>query len=58
MGKDALEYSLIAPYEWRSLLTAYEASAPYNYAVIDDFLLPDVCKQLHQELLNRPGWHY
>lgn len=58
MGKDLLKYSPIAPREWQSVLAAYEASAPYNYAVIDDFLQPDVCKQLHQELLTHPGWRY
>lgn len=58
MSKDVFESSPIAPREWQSVLAAYQASAPYNYAVIDDFLQPDVCKQLHQELLNHPGWRY
>lgn len=56
MNKDVLELCCIAPREWESVLEAYENSAPYNYAVIDDFLQPDVCQQLHQELLNHPGW--
>lgn len=56
MGKTVSQYSPIAPHEWQSVLAAYEASTPYNYAVIDNFLQPDICQQLHQELLNHPGW--
>lgn len=58
MSKDVLESSPIASRNWQSVLEAYESSAPYNYAVMDDFLQPDVCKQLHQELLNHLGWRY
>ena len=24
---------------------------------MDDFLKPEICQQLHQELINQPGWH-
>lgn len=56
MSKAVSHYYPIAPHEWQSVLAAYESSTPYNYAVIDNFLQPDICKQLHQELLNHPGW--
>ncbi len=56
MSKAVSHYYPIAPHEWQSVLAAYEASAPYNYAVIDNFLQPDICQQLHQELLHHPGW--
>ncbi|GAB1541750.1 hypothetical protein NUACC21_44220 [Scytonema sp. NUACC21] len=58
MSQDVLESSPIASRNWQSVLEAYKSSAPYNYAVMDDFLQPHVCKQLHQELLNHLGWRY
>jgi hypothetical protein len=58
MNNDVLASSPIVPRNWRSVLTDYETSAPYNYAVMDDFLAPDVCQQLHQELLTHLGWRY
>ncbi|WP_414583109.1 hypothetical protein [Scytonema sp. PCC 10023] len=56
MTNDILGASPIAPQNWQSVLDAYQSSDPYNYAVIDNFLQPDVCEQLHQELLNHLGW--
>ncbi len=58
MSKDLLKSSPIAPRNWQAVLEAYQASAPYNYAVMDDFLQPVVCKRLHQELLKHVGWRY
>lgn len=48
----------LAQRDWQSVLEAYQASSPYNYAVMDDFLAPGVCEQLHQELLHHEGWRY
>jgi hypothetical protein len=56
MSKNVTESYPIAPQNWSSVLEDYTASAPYNYAVLDSFLQPEVCKQLHQELLNHVGW--
>jgi hypothetical protein len=58
MSNDVLESYPIVPRNWQSVFKDYEASAPYNYAVMDDFLHPDVSQQLHQELLNHLGWRY
>lgn len=58
MNKNVLKPDSIAPQNWQLVLEAYNSSAPYNYAVIDNFLHPDVCQQLHQELLNHLGWSY
>jgi hypothetical protein len=58
MSQDLLKSSLIASRNWQSVLEAYNSSTPYNYVVMDDFLQPNICKQLHQELLNHLGWRY
>lgn len=56
MTNHTLGVSPIVPKNWQSVLEDYQASFPYNYAVIDNFLQPDICEQLHQELLNHMGW--
>lgn len=58
MNQDLFKSSPIAPRNWQSVLEDYQASAPYNYAVMDNFLQPVVCEQLHQELLKHVGWRY
>ncbi len=58
MNSNVLESSPIAPRNWQSVLEVYQASAPFNYAVMDNFLHPDICHKLHQELLNHWGWSY
>ncbi|MDJ1174290.1 hypothetical protein [Roseofilum capinflatum] len=54
MGQEGQE--VIASRDWESVLEAYQASSPYNYAVMDDFLNPVICQKLHQELLDHQGW--
>jgi len=56
VSKTRSESSPISPRDWQPVLDAYQASTPYNYAAIDDFLEPDVSKRLHQELIEHPGW--
>lgn len=51
-----MSQEIIASRDWQSVLEAYQGSSPYNYAVMDDFLEPGICQQLHQELLEDPGW--
>ncbi len=58
MSNDVLSVSSITPRNWQLVLDLYQSSEPYNYAIMDDFLHPDVCQQLHQELLNHLGWRY
>ncbi|MHC0068201.1 hypothetical protein ACWATR_35945 [Nostoc sp. UIC 10890] len=58
MNSNVLESSPIASRNWQSVLEVYQASAPFNYAVMDNFLHPDICHKLHQELLNHWGWSY
>jgi len=58
VNNNVVESFPIAPRNWELVLEAYHFSAPYNYAVIDNFLYPDACHELHQELLTHAGWRY
>lgn len=58
MNNDVLNVSSLTPRNWQTVLDVYQSSSPYNYAIMDDFLHPNVCHQLHQELLNHLGWRY
>jgi len=55
---NTLQSILVAPHDWDSVERAYESSAPYNYAVIDNFLEPDACKYLHRKIFEHWGWRY
>jgi hypothetical protein len=44
--------------DWSTVADSYHRSAPYNYAVLDAFLLPAVAERLRQQLLNHWAWHY
>lgn len=43
--------------DWHVVMRDYEDSAPYNYAVLDDFLDPARCDELRGKLLDHWGWH-
>jgi hypothetical protein len=44
--------------DWSTVEREYFASNPFNYAVVDDFLEPDACEGLRQQLLDHWDWHY
>ena len=46
----------VADRDWATALTSFRETSPYNYAVIDDFLDPQLCLRLHQEILAHDGW--
>ncbi|WP_026730844.1 hypothetical protein [Fischerella sp. PCC 9605] len=55
---NTLQSDVVASHDWVSVQRAYEFSAPYNYAVIDNFLEPDACEYLHRKILEHWGWRY
>lgn len=55
-GGATVSKDCLASRNWQLVLEEFQASSPYNYAVMDDFLDPSVCEQLHQELLHHQGW--
>jgi hypothetical protein len=44
--------------DWSTVERDYLVSAPYNFAVVDDFLRPDAYQQLRRQLLDHWDWHY
>lgn len=46
----------IAKRDWHQAVADFDATSPYNYAVMDDFLETDTCQRLHEELLAHPDW--
>lgn len=44
--------------DWTAVEEAFRTTAPYNYAVLDDFLVPEKCTDLHHALLSHWGWRH
>src|SRR5439155_10395085 len=44
--------------DWAQVEGEYQASSPYNYAVLDDFFDPDVLASIREQLVGNWGWGY
>lgn len=53
-----LSTNLKDSHDWNQIQKNYKSSFPYNYAIIDNFLEPDLCKLLHQRLYKHWAWRY
>jgi hypothetical protein len=50
--------SILTARDWPSVVTCYHSTAPYNYAVLDDFLPDTVIQSVRAQLLTQWGWQY
>ncbi len=44
--------------KWETVVDDFRRTTPYNYAIIDDFLMPDVATAIRQYLINHKGWSF
>lgn len=43
---------------WANVTEEYRSSGPYNFAVLDDFLVSEVAQSVRNQLLDSWGWQY
>jgi hypothetical protein len=53
-GTDAA--GVVSPQDWTAVQKEFQDTAPFNYAVIDNFLQPVALAGLHEKLMNHWGW--
>lgn len=56
MSRAAVGSNVLTPRDWGGVEHQFEESSPYNYAVLDNFLQPEVCEDLRQQLIGHWGW--
>jgi hypothetical protein len=49
---------LIVDQDWEAIERQYFDTAPYNYAVLDNFLAPEVCEEVRQAIVKNKGWSF
>jgi hypothetical protein len=49
---------LINDRDWEMVQKQYCDSEPYNYAVLDDFLVADVLEGIRRSIVNNKGWSF
>lgn len=50
--------ALVNDRDWSAVEEHYLSTAPYNYAVVDDFLAPEPCLAVREKILANKGWAY
>ena len=58
MRPSSVETPVLAPRDWDAVRTDFEASAPFNYAVMDSFFDPAYLEDLRSKILAHWGWRY
>ncbi|MGH4017298.1 MAG: hypothetical protein ACRDSL_25910 [Pseudonocardiaceae bacterium] len=58
MTVEAARRAALTERDWQRVEREYADSAPYNYAVLDDFLTPDAFAGIREQLLSSWGWQY
>lgn len=48
--------ALLTQRNWNSVEAEYAEASRLHHVVIDDFLAPHACVELHRQLLGHPGW--
>lgn len=54
----AAEDTTLTQRDWRRVEHEYVGSTPYNYAVLDNFFVPDAFASIRKQLLSSWGWQY
>ncbi len=49
---------LLEQKDWRAVESEYFDSAPYNFAVIDNFFAPETCAFIRDAIVNNKGWSF
>lgn len=49
---------ILCEQDWNAIERQYRASAPFNYAVIDNVLPEDVCRSVREQIVSNWGWQY
>lgn len=49
---------VLADQKWDELEAAYIDSGPMHHVMIDDLLTPSMFAELHEGLINEPGWNF
>jgi hypothetical protein len=50
--------ALIADRDWDAVEKQFFETQPYNYAVMDDFLVPDAREEVRQAIVSNKGWSF
>jgi hypothetical protein len=53
----ATMHAPLTPRNWNNVEAEYARASRLQHVVIDDFLTPDACAELHGQLLRHPGWN-
>lgn len=49
---------LIVEQDWEAIEKQYFETEPYNYAIIDNLLTPDVCEEVRKNIVHNKGWSF
>jgi len=58
MAGDAVRHANLTDRDWQDAERQYNASSPYNYAVLDNFFTPEAFASIREQLLTNWGWQY